>query len=102
MHGSKGLVSADNLRATNVEVANGDGYRREPLMNFFMTRYTEAYRNEIGAFIALGRRRQADHADRRGRPEGAASGRGRRQVGQGKACRRDRRLTRRVSPDRFT
>ncbi|BCP54524.1 inositol 2-dehydrogenase [Kaistia sp. 32K] len=52
VHGSKGLVSAENLRATNVEIANGDGYRREPLLNFFMTRYTEAYRNEIAAFIA--------------------------------------------------
>jgi myo-inositol 2-dehydrogenase/D-chiro-inositol 1-dehydrogenase len=52
VHGSGGLVSADNLRATNVELANGDGYRREPLLNFFMTRYTEAYRNEIAAFIA--------------------------------------------------
>ncbi len=52
VHGSKGLVSADNVRATNVEVANGDGYRREPLLDFFMTRYTAAYRNEIAAFIA--------------------------------------------------
>ncbi|MCX5497218.1 inositol 2-dehydrogenase [Kaistia dalseonensis] len=51
VHGSKGLVSADNLRATNVEVANAEGYRREPLLNFFMTRYTEAYRNEIASFI---------------------------------------------------
>jgi myo-inositol 2-dehydrogenase/D-chiro-inositol 1-dehydrogenase len=52
VHGSEGLVSAENVRATNVEIANGDGYRREPLLNFFMTRYTEAYRNEIAAFIA--------------------------------------------------
>jgi len=52
VHGSEGLVSAENLRATNVEVATGDGYRREPLLNFFMTRYTDAYRNEIAAFIA--------------------------------------------------
>jgi myo-inositol 2-dehydrogenase/D-chiro-inositol 1-dehydrogenase len=51
VHGSKGLVSAENLRATNVEVANEEGYRREPLLNFFMTRYTEAYRAEINAFI---------------------------------------------------
>jgi myo-inositol 2-dehydrogenase/D-chiro-inositol 1-dehydrogenase len=50
--GEKGLVSAENLRATNVEVANAEGYRREPLLNFFMTRYTEAYRAEIAAFIA--------------------------------------------------
>jgi myo-inositol 2-dehydrogenase/D-chiro-inositol 1-dehydrogenase len=52
VHGSEGLVSAENVRATSVEIANGDGYRREPLLNFFMTRYTEAYRNEIAAFIA--------------------------------------------------
>ncbi len=50
--GEKGLVSADNLRATNVEIANGSGYLREPLLNFFMTRYTEAYRAEISAFVA--------------------------------------------------
>lgn len=52
VHGSKGLVSAENLRATNIEIANADGYRREPLLNFFMTRYTEAYRKEIAAFVA--------------------------------------------------
>jgi len=51
-HGSKGLVSAENVRATNVEVADADGYRREPLLNFFMMRYTEAYRAEIEAFVA--------------------------------------------------
>ncbi|HWK46258.1 MAG TPA: inositol 2-dehydrogenase [Stellaceae bacterium] len=51
VHGSKGLVSAENVRATTVEVANGDGYRREPLLDFFMTRYTQAYANEIGAFL---------------------------------------------------
>lgn len=52
VHGSEGLISAENLRTTNVEIANADGYRREPLMNFFMTRYTQAYRNEISAFVA--------------------------------------------------
>lgn len=51
VHGSKGMVSAENLRETTVELANADGYRRDPLMNFFMTRYTQAYRNEIEAFI---------------------------------------------------
>lgn len=51
VHGSKGLVSAENLRATTVEIANGEGYRREPLLNFFMTRYTAAYANEIAAFL---------------------------------------------------
>lgn len=50
--GSTGMASAENMRATTVEVANAGGYTREPLLNFFMTRYTEAYRNEISGFIA--------------------------------------------------
>jgi len=50
--GSTGMASAENMRATTVEVANAGGYSREPLLNFFMTRYTDAYRNEISGFIA--------------------------------------------------
>jgi myo-inositol 2-dehydrogenase / D-chiro-inositol 1-dehydrogenase len=51
VHGSLGLVSAENLRDTTVEVATASGYQREPLMNFFMTRYTAAYAAEIAAFV---------------------------------------------------
>jgi myo-inositol 2-dehydrogenase / D-chiro-inositol 1-dehydrogenase len=51
VHGSKGLASAENVRATTVEIAGAEGYRREPLLTFFMTRYTEAYRAEIEAFV---------------------------------------------------
>ena len=50
--GSTGMASVENMRATMVEVANAGGYSREPLLNFFMTRYTDAYRNEISGFIA--------------------------------------------------
>lgn len=52
VHGSKGVVSAENQRAVSIEIANGEGYTRPPLHDFFMTRYTEAYANEIAAFIA--------------------------------------------------
>ncbi|MCA2409114.1 inositol 2-dehydrogenase [Rhizobium leguminosarum bv. viciae 248] len=52
VHGSKGLVSAENQRPVSIEVANGEGYTRPPLHDFFMTRYTEAYANEIAGFIA--------------------------------------------------
>ncbi|MDO9414944.1 inositol 2-dehydrogenase [Pararhizobium sp.] len=52
VHGSKGVVSAENQRPVSIEIANGDGYTRPPLHDFFMTRYTEAYANEIAAFIA--------------------------------------------------
>ncbi|ABC91936.1 myo-inositol 2-dehydrogenase protein [Rhizobium etli CFN 42] len=52
VHGSKGMATAENQRPVSIEVANGDGYTRPPLHDFFMTRYTEAYANEIAAFIA--------------------------------------------------
>ncbi|WP_237151442.1 inositol 2-dehydrogenase [Oryzibacter oryziterrae] len=51
VHGSKGLVSAENVRATTVELATAEGYKRDPLLDFFMTRYTQAYANEIATFI---------------------------------------------------
>ena len=52
VHGSKGVVSAENQRAVSIEIASGEGYVRPPLHDFFMTRYTEAYANEIAAFIS--------------------------------------------------
>lgn len=51
VHGSKGLVTAENQRPVSIEVATGAGYTRPPLHDFFMTRYTEAYAAEIAAFI---------------------------------------------------
>ena len=51
VHGSKGVVSAENQRPVSIEVATGAGYTRPALYDFFMTRYTEAYAAEIGAFI---------------------------------------------------
>lgn len=52
VHGSKGMVAAENQRPVSIEIATGDGYTRPPLHDFFMTRYTEAYANEIASFIA--------------------------------------------------
>src|SRR6185312_3168465 len=51
VHGAKGAVSAENQRPVSIEVANGSGYTRPPLHDFFMTRYTEAYAREISSFI---------------------------------------------------
>ena len=52
VHGSKGMVAAENQRPVSIELANDKGYTRPPLHDFFMTRYVEAYANEIAAFIA--------------------------------------------------
>ncbi len=53
VHGSLGMVRAENQRATGIEVATQRGYTRPPLYNFFMDRYTQAYANEISAFIKI-------------------------------------------------
>ena len=52
VHGSLGVVSADNMRMANIEVAGANGFTRPPLLDFFMTRYVAAYANEIAAFVA--------------------------------------------------
>ncbi|MBS3647425.1 inositol 2-dehydrogenase [Pseudaminobacter sp. 19-2017] len=51
VHGSDGMVAAENQRPVSIEVANGRGYIRPPLHDFFMTRYVEAYANEIATFV---------------------------------------------------
>lgn len=52
VHGSEGVVAARNMHEANIELAGAEGFRRPPLLNFFMTRYTAAYANEIAAFVA--------------------------------------------------
>ena len=52
VHGSTGLVSAENQRPADIVVANADGYTKPPLHDFFMTRYISAYAAEIAAFAA--------------------------------------------------
>jgi len=52
VHGSRGLLTAGNHRATTVESANGSGYTRDPALPFFLERYAEAYRLELDAFLA--------------------------------------------------
>lgn len=51
VHGSEGSVSAMNHREANIELANGEGYTKPRLLNFFMSRYTAAYAAEIAAFV---------------------------------------------------
>ncbi len=50
--GALGMVSAENHAENRVEIADKDGFHRAPLLNFFMSRYTAAYANEIAAFVA--------------------------------------------------
>lgn len=50
-HGSKGMLSAGNKYENTVTLANGDGIRGAPVQNFFIERYTPAYRAEWDAFL---------------------------------------------------
>jgi myo-inositol 2-dehydrogenase/D-chiro-inositol 1-dehydrogenase len=65
VHGSKGMIAAENQRPVSIELANEKGYTRPPLHDFFMTRYLDAYANEIAAFI------ETVTAGRKASPSGA-------------------------------
>lgn len=63
-HGAKGMLRAENLRATTVEVATAGGFVRDPALHFFLERYAPAYRTELDAFV------EAVSAGRRPAPTG--------------------------------
>ncbi|MFN0191620.1 MAG: inositol 2-dehydrogenase [Aestuariivirga sp.] len=52
VHGSKGMIHAKNVHNTTVEILNETGYRADPIQNFFISRYSVAYANELNTFIA--------------------------------------------------
>ncbi len=53
VHGSEGMISAGNPVATTVTRADRTGFATDPLNDFFMDRYADAYRLEIAAFCAV-------------------------------------------------
>ncbi len=52
VHGSKGMIHAKNIHNTTVEVLDSSGYQADPIQNFFLERYVEAYSNELNSFIS--------------------------------------------------
>ena len=52
VHGSLGMVQAENQRPADIVIARGEGFTKPPLHDFFMTRYTAAYEAEIQSFIS--------------------------------------------------
>jgi len=49
--GSKGAVSADNVYPNTAVISDSGRIHRDLPLNFFMERYTQAYVNEIKAFV---------------------------------------------------
>jgi myo-inositol 2-dehydrogenase/D-chiro-inositol 1-dehydrogenase len=50
---SKGLVRADNLLESSVSIWAEAGMASDALQNFFLDRYAEAYRRELGHFVDI-------------------------------------------------
>lgn len=51
VHGSTGMLRADNVLETTVELANGAGMRKATPEPFFLERYAAAYRAEMMHFV---------------------------------------------------
>lgn len=45
------MLRAGNIHETTVEIATGQGFRADPVQNFFLERYAAACRAELAAFI---------------------------------------------------
>jgi len=53
VHGSKGMLQADNVRESTVILSDESGVRLEKPLHFFLERYAKAYDKEINAFVSL-------------------------------------------------
>lgn len=51
VHGALGMLRAGNVHRTTVELANAGGIAADPVQDFFLERYAEAYRREFDAFV---------------------------------------------------
>jgi myo-inositol 2-dehydrogenase/D-chiro-inositol 1-dehydrogenase len=51
VHGSGGMLRAQNMFPTTVERADAKGFATDPVMHFFLERYLPAYRAEMDAFV---------------------------------------------------
>ncbi len=65
VHGSEGMVSAGNPVATTVTRAGRSGFATDPLNDFFMDRYADAYRLEMAAFCTVVRGGDVEYPDGR-------------------------------------
>jgi myo-inositol 2-dehydrogenase/D-chiro-inositol 1-dehydrogenase len=59
VHGSEGMISAQNTREARLEISSLAGTTQPPLLDFFMTRYAGAYTAEISAFVTAVKNRCA-------------------------------------------
>jgi myo-inositol 2-dehydrogenase/D-chiro-inositol 1-dehydrogenase len=51
VHGSNGMLRADNMLENTVELSDGKGFRKAAAQPFFLERYAAAYRAEMEHFV---------------------------------------------------
>jgi myo-inositol 2-dehydrogenase/D-chiro-inositol 1-dehydrogenase len=51
IHGSKGMLRAGNVHKSTIDVANSAGFQSDPVQDFFLQRYAEAYQIELATFV---------------------------------------------------
>jgi myo-inositol 2-dehydrogenase/D-chiro-inositol 1-dehydrogenase len=51
VHGSKGMLRAENMLENTVELSNGSGFTTAPTQPFFLERYAAAYHAEMEHFV---------------------------------------------------
>lgn len=51
VHGSKGMMRAENMLENTVEIASPAGFTKAPAQHFFLERYEAAYRAEMTYFV---------------------------------------------------
>ena len=65
VHGSTGMLTARNIHNTTVELHNAQGTQADPIQNFFLERYGQAYASELNSFITA-----VETGDRDPKPNG--------------------------------
>lgn len=51
VHGSTGMMRAENVLENTVEIASSSGFAKAPAQHFFLERYEAAYRAEMAHFV---------------------------------------------------
>ena len=51
VHGAKGMMRVQNMHESTVELADAQGFRSAPVVNFFLERYLPAYKRELEQFL---------------------------------------------------
>jgi myo-inositol 2-dehydrogenase/D-chiro-inositol 1-dehydrogenase len=87
IHGSAGMVQADNEVRTTVTVADAEGFHRSTLPHFYLDRYATAFRRELESFARALDDGQPEVSGRDGVAAVAAAAAAKRALDEGRSVR---------------